>query len=174
MALDREQRGIRNGALLALTTAIAVISVCTTLEIGLAEFSDLRSGMPQLAFAAGMLAVSLAVAIGRLGNDRFVEPLDRNAAASETATPIARQYQAILTNTHEQATLAMLVYLIAAFTLPQGWTDCIAAGSLLFVAGRLFFTVGYSRGASSRAFGFGLTFYPTIILAVLSLIAALV
>ncbi len=37
----------------------------------------------------------------------------------------------------------------------------IAIAALLFVAGRILFTRGYTRGAAGRAMGFGLTAYPT-------------
>jgi uncharacterized membrane protein YecN with MAPEG domain len=56
--------------------------------------------------------------------------------------------------------------------LPVRWTDSIPACASLFLIGRLVFAAGYSKGAGSRAFGFGLTFYPTIALAILTLITA--
>jgi len=34
----------------------------------------------------------------------------------------------------------------------------------MFLVGRLFFFAGYANGAPSRAYGFGLTFYPTVML----------
>jgi hypothetical protein len=172
MRLDVEQRGIRNGAVVALLLAICALGLPIMFQINGAEFGNPAAAAPILASAFAVLAISLATAIARLARHRFAEPLDRNAAAVTTATDTARQHQAILTNTHEQATLAALVYLIAAITLPAAWSDCISAAALLFAAGRFFFTIGYAKGAAARAFGFGLTFYPTVMLGLLSLTAA--
>ncbi len=41
--------------------------------------------------------------------------------------------------------------------------------ALLFGLGRLLFLLGYHRGAAARAFGFGLSFYPTVGLYLVSL-----
>jgi len=37
----------------------------------------------------------------------------------------------------------------------------------MFLVGRLFFFAGYANGAPARAYGFGLTFYPTVLLLLL-------
>ena len=82
--------------------------------------------------------------------------------------------QSILQNTLEQAVLAVLVHLIWAVTMPGDWLPAIPAATTLFVVGRMLFWRGYERGAAARAMGFGLTFYPTVLmLAILLLFAAL-
>ncbi len=40
----------------------------------------------------------------------------------------------------------------------RGWPCAVS----LFLLGRLFFITGYRKGAGGRAFGFALTFYPTV------------
>ena len=172
MAFDNEQRGIRNGALSALLVTLAAFAISISLPLPYAEFDEFSGSETLLAIIAALLVGSLAVAIMNVANQRFFEPLDRNAAAAGTSTERIAQLQAILRNTHEQVTIAALVYFIAAMLLPVGWTDLILVASILFATGRLFFAKGYSKGAAARAFGFGLTFYPSILLAVLSLIAA--
>lgn len=57
--------------------------------------------------------------------------------------------------------LAIIAYCIWSVTMPLRWLGVIPAAALLFVIGRILFTVGYARGASGRATGFGLTAYPT-------------
>lgn len=173
MAFDTEQRGIRNGALAALAIAITAISACLFVDQPAFELGDIDGDKARLAAIASLLVGSLAVAIMNVANQRFYEPLDRNAAVAATATDKIVQMQAILRNTHEQVTIATLVYFIAWQMLPRQWTDCIMAAALLFAFGRIFFTRGYAKGAAGRAFGFGLTFYPSILLALLSLYAAL-
>lgn len=46
--------------------------------------------------------------------------------------------------------------------LPPDRMAVLAALVALFVAGRVVFAIGYPYGAAGRAFGFGLTFCPTI------------
>lgn len=172
MAFDAEQRGIRNGALAALTTTITLFGFCLLIDNPALQIADARPEKAKIALIAALLVGSLAVAIMRLANHRFYEPLDRNAAAASTATEKATQLQAILRNTHEQVTIAVLVYSIAFLLMPSAWTDAIFAAATLFAIGRFFFARGYSKGAAGRAFGFGLSFYPSILLALLSLYAA--
>lgn len=172
MAFDSEQRGIRNGALAALMVTLAAFGSAIYFPLPYAEFSHFSDSKAVFAVIAVLLAGSIAVAIMNVANQRFFEPLDRNAAAAGTSTERIAQLQAILRNTHEQVTIASLVYFIAFILLPVGWTDTIFVASLLFAIGRLFFTKGYSKGAAARAFGFGLTFYPSIVLTALSLLAA--
>lgn len=173
MAFDSEQRAIRNGAFVALMVTIAAFSACVLIDLPMFETSDVLHGKGNLAIIVAVLASCLAVAIMNVANQRFFEPLDRNAAAATTATEKSVQLQAILRNTHEQVTIAALVYIVALLTLPPKWTDAIMVAAILFVFGRIFFTRGYSKGAAGRAFGFGLTFYPSILLALLSLYTAL-
>jgi hypothetical protein len=42
----------------------------------------------------------------------------------------------------------------------------LPAAAILFLIGRILFFLGYAEGAASRAFGFALTFYPTLMLLV--------
>ncbi len=166
MAFDPEQRTIARSASVAL--AMTIISLAVTGRFTFFEVERLTL----LAIALAAPAAALFLDIARLANHRFIEPLDRNAAAAETKTAKADMQSAILRNTHEQATLAALVYGIAAILLPMHWTDAIVACALFFLIGRLFFAKGYANGAGSRAFGFGLTFYPTVALAILTLVTA--
>ncbi len=80
---------------------------------------------------------------------------------------------AILRNTHEQVTLAALVYAMAAIALPRHFTDVILGCALLFLIGRFIFATGYAKGAGGRAFGFALTFYPSVALALLTTVTTL-
>lgn len=172
MALDGEQRGIVGGVVpAALLSAMAVIVAILTQFLPVTN--DLESRAYLLAIALIAPTLCLIRAVGSVANHRFAEPLDRNAAAAHTHSDRIDILQAILRNTHEQAFIAALVYFIAAILLPSNYTDAIAACSLLFLIGRIFFTLGYARGASGRAFGFGLTFYPTIMLGALAVVSGL-
>ena len=163
MALDNEQRAIARSAVAAFLVTAAVLFVTASLPFF--ETDTIEDRLTLLVAAFAPLALVLVRDIGRLANHRFFERLDRNAAAADTKTAKADMLSAILRNTHEQVTLAMLIYAIAAITLPPRFTDAILACSALFLTGRVVFAAGYAKGAGRRAFGFGLTFYPSIVLA---------
>ena len=133
---------------------------------------DARMALAATAFAP--LALSLFVDIARLARHRFAEPHDRNASAAATKTAKADVFSAILRNTHEQVSFAALVYAMSALMLPSHWTDVVINCSGLFLIGRIVFAMGYSKGAGGRAFGFALTFYPSVMLAILTAITALI
>jgi MAPEG family len=172
MALDSEQRAIARSAIAAAAIAVAMLGAAG--QLGWIEANDIDQRLSIFAIAVAAPILGLFRDVARLGNHRFAEPLDRNAAAADTKTPKAELLSAILRNTHEQATLAGLVYLSAALLLPDYWIDAILGCAVLFIVGRIFFAANYAKGAGGRAFGFGLTFYPTMMLAILTAITALI
>ena len=46
--------------------------------------------------------------------------------------------------------------------MPQTWQAAVPAAAILFFVGRVLFWRGYAHGASARALGFALTFYPSV------------
>lgn len=171
MAFDSEQRAIARSAIAALVVTISVLVATGAFSRLKAEGIEARLSLLAAALAPLMLAFLRDIA--RLANHRFAEPLDRNAAAVETRTAKADMLSAILRNTHEQVTFAALVYALAAIALPPNWTDAILGCAVMFLIGRLIFAAGYAKGAGGRAFGFGLTFYPSVALALLTLATAI-
>ena len=81
--------------------------------------------------------------------------------------------QSILQNTLEQSVLAVLVDLIWAVVMPITWVPAVLAAAIMFFIGRTLFAVGYAGGAPSRALGFVLTFYPSIVILILIAIYAM-
>ena len=170
MAWDHEQRVIARSAFLALL--IAAITLTSTSQLAGREADALDARLALAATAFAPLALSLFLDIARLARHRFAEPLDRNAAATTSVTAKADMLNAILRNTHEQVSFAALVYAIAALMLPSHWTDAVVGCPALFLIGRIVFATGYAKGAGGRAFGFALTFYPSVMLAILTAITA--
>lgn len=109
-------------------------------------------------------ALCLIASIGALGNHRFYTPADIGGAGLTQGTPQARVLQAILQNTLEQVVTAVLVQGAWAVLMPSRWQGAVGAASCLFVLGRVMFWRGYAAGAGSRAFGFGCTFYPSLMM----------
>jgi len=77
-----------------------------------------------------------------------------------------KQLQAMLQNTLEQAVVATGVYVTWSTCMPLEWQSAIPTASILFLMGRLLFYYGYASGAPSRALGFALTYYPSMIMTV--------
>lgn len=65
-------------------------------------------------------------------------------------------------NTFEQFTAYLVAIAVVALYSPVGEARALPILTTLFVLGRMLFWVGYHKNAYLRAFGFGLTFYPTV------------
>lgn len=72
--------------------------------------------------------------------------------------------QAVLQNTLEQTVLAAIVQAAWIQMASSQWLPVANVAAILFIAGRALFATGYRKGAPARAFGFGLTFYPSVVL----------
>lgn len=65
-------------------------------------------------------------------------------------------------NTFEQFTAYFIAHCGLALYSPPNEARTLPILTALFLLGRLLFWVGYHRNPLLRAFGFGLTFYPTV------------
>jgi hypothetical protein len=165
MAIDSTQKGVARGMASAVAFAIGVFAIAYVLQWP--NFSSQPSVVVRLklaTLAALAPAAVLLLCIGRLAKHRFWTPQDIHGSALTEGTERARLLQALLQNTLEQTVLAIPVYLAAALVFPARLLPLVAAAAALFVIGRIQFFRGYASGASSRAAGFGLTFYPSVAL----------
>ncbi|WP_333573092.1 MAPEG family protein [Sphingomonas sp.] len=160
-AFKAEQRGVAIGMASAL--------LLTILVLGLVAFvTHHRSAPPfpqrlQDALRIDLLVILwVAVGIANVARLRFFSEQDIGGSGGHQASEQVRIANAVLENSFEQAVLAMVTHLIVAATF-EGSTPLIAALACLFALGRLLFWRGYKRGASGRAFGFALTFYPSVL-----------
>ena len=108
--------------------------------------------------------------IARVGAMRYFSPDDIGGVGTGPESREILVARAALQNTIEQSVLAIIAHSALALALPVNRMAVIAALTGLFVVGRITYWFGYPRGAAARAFGFALTFYPTI----MALAAALV
>ncbi|MGJ3260428.1 MAG: MAPEG family protein [Rhodospirillales bacterium] len=167
MALDDAQRRVMRNMLAALTLSIAALAWAAVAGPAfLLPPADAASPFVwALTWDAGILAC-LIVAIGNLARHRFFTPADIDGGGLTAGTERARVFQAVLQNTLEQAVIAVMAHLFWAAVMPFGAQAALPVAALLFVVGRICFAAGYAGGAGARAFGFALTFYPTVILTV--------
>ena len=114
------------------------------------------------------LAFPLLVSILRVAKYRFFHKAVLNAG-SQVQHKFDRELsilQSLLTNTMEQSLLALLIYFVWLSLCPSEDLSVICLAAASFLLGRTLFFIGYKSGASSRALGFVLTFYPHVILAI--------
>jgi hypothetical protein len=130
----------------------------------LPEHAPLDLRLQLLSWSLLLPVSTLVVCVGRLANHRFDTPEDIHGSGLTTSTERAKLLQAMLQNTQEQCLLALAIYLAGAILLPAHLLGWIPAAATMFLIGRLCFFIGYHKGAPGRAFGFGLTFYPTVIM----------
>ncbi len=165
MALSQAQGGVLRGMLGAVAVSLAVLALAlwwapAALQPPAALAERLAAA---LRWEAGVL-LCLVLTIGSLARHRFFTPADIDGSGLTAGTDRARVLQAVLQNTLEQAVIAALAHLLWVAATPAAWFAAMPAAVLLFVVGRLCFVAGYARGAPARAFGFALTFYPTVLL----------
>ena len=157
---------IRKQLLIALgmVAAVAVCLVVARLALSAPGPVADVSTADRLALAVRWLLVPglcLLVGIGFTANRRFFsrEAIDGGAPPKPGAFEINLRYN---TNTLEQTVLAAIAWSGLALALPAADLGLIPALAGLFAAGRAAFWLGYLYAPWARAFGLGLTFYPTI------------
>ncbi len=118
----------------------------------------------RLAFAAKWLLVpgfALLAGIGIVSGRRFFTA----GAIDGTRTPESKSLEINLRynqNTLEQTLLVVIAWPMLALWLPSGQLGLLPVLAVLFGFGRAAFFIGYLIAPWARAFGFALTFYPTV------------
>jgi len=119
----------------------------------------------RLAFAARWMlvpALCLFAGIAAAANRRFFssEAMDGTRTPQSRALEINLRYNQ---NTLEQTVLATVAWSGLSLTLPHERLGLIAMLAIVFAIGRILFWIGYLIAPWARAIGFGLTFYPTVV-----------
>ena len=109
--------------------------------------------LPALALLAGILAVA---------NRRFfvANAIDGERNPGGWFMEVTLRYNQ---NTLEQIVLAAIAWSGLALALPHERLGLIPGLAMLFFAGRIIFWIGYLIAPAGRAFGLGLTAYPTFV-----------
>ena len=171
MVLTTKQRGVLIG--MSTGATITVILIAAAILANPVFLSLETSSGDRIAFALkadAVIALWFAVSVGLLARHRFFTPDDIDGGGLTRGTEKAQILQATLQNTLEQTVVAVLVHAIWAVMMPLAWMSAIPAGAVLFLCGRVLFVRGYSGGAPSRALGFALTFYPSVLMIVLIIV----
>lgn len=159
MPLTDKQRGVIIG--MSLGGAIALLLVSGGIILNPFAFDYLSTGDRLYVVTASCLAPGffLMLSIGLLARHRMLTPEDIDGGGLREGTPRAKELQAVLQNTLEQAVLAIFAYFAWAFILPPTWLSVVPLAAIAFAIGRVLFMRGYAKGAPARALGFTLSFY---------------
>ncbi|MDP3739215.1 MAG: hypothetical protein Q8R02_17625 [Hyphomonadaceae bacterium] len=117
----------------------------------------------RLAFAARWMFVpglALLAGIGMTANQRFLksDAIDGERRVESKSFEINLRYNQ---NTLEQLALAAVAWTGLALALPVEQLGIVARMAVLFGVGRAAFWIGYLYAPWARAFGMGLTAYPS-------------
>lgn len=164
-----EQRSVARRMAAALVIAVGVLGMAVATDRA-APPAPFLSRLHVALRADLFVVIWLAAAIANVARLRFFSERDIAAASADTQTRTVQMAGAMLQNTVEQVALAVSTHLIVTATFDRS-DVLVTALVALFAAGRLLFWAGYRHGARGRAFGFGLTFYPSV-LALLAALAA--
>jgi hypothetical protein len=169
--LHYEQRGVIRGVVLAiLVGTVVLLGGYLFAPFPWRGYANVGERIA-LALRVDIIVFAwLIAAVANVGNRRFFSRDDIQGAgfyppSERIAIPVA-----ILQNTLEQTVLAMGAHLSLATVLIGQELVLLPLLALLFCVGRAAFWVGYRGGAGQRAFGFALTFYPTLVAYVLAII----
>ena len=175
MLIDAKQKGVLRGMgpAGAISALALVCGVLWPLPFMLPAAETAARIARALTWDTVVLAF-LVFSIGRLAQHRFFTPDDIDGSGLTQGTDRARVLQAILQNTLEQSVIAVLAHLAWAATMPPGWQGAIPVAVILYAIGRIAFIRGYTGGAGARAFGFAITFYPTVMMTLTILVTLLV
>jgi uncharacterized membrane protein YecN with MAPEG domain len=165
MSLTQQQQGVLPRMLVGVCLAITLVatgSFCTALEM---ESAMTVSGRIAIAIQSLLLPAGfLVISVGRLARHRFFTAQDIDSGSSSADSERAGELQSILQNTLEQFCIAAAVYLGWAVVMPAHTASVIPLAAVAFALGRLLFFAGFRNGASARALGFTLTFYPAVVM----------
>lgn len=165
MAIKDKQRGVLRGMLLGLAFALAVTIFGSW--VNPFYFQPDLGGFARVGVAikASLVpAIFLAICIGRLAKHRFLTPEDIDGGGLTHGTDQAKVLQSLLQNTLEQSVLAVVSYAAWAVVMPSIRLSVVPLAAIAFAIGRVMFFVGYKHGAPSRAVGFTLSFYTSVVM----------
>ncbi len=172
--MTNTQKGVLTGMVSGMILALAIV--------GFAAFGNPFSFPAELGVGAALSVaieslllpvLTLSFCIARMARHRFFTPADIDGAGLTEGTERAKILQSLLQNTLEQTVLAAGVYLAWAVLMPATTLSALPLAAIAFALGRGLFFISYEKGATARSIGFTLSFYPSLVMLFISLVAAL-
>ncbi|QJU60720.1 MAPEG family protein [Sphingomonas sp. AP4-R1] len=156
---------------MAAALCLTLLAMAAALHWGAAASRPLPDRLMIAAGADVFVLGWLAATIGNVARLRFFSAADIAGSGTTGGTVAVSRANALLQNTLEQVALAIPVHVALAMLIASSALLIIVLAAL-FAVGRLLFWIGYANGARSRAFGFALTFYPSVCGLVIAAVAA--
>ena len=167
MALSDKQLGVIKGMAIAMAVSVLTIIIGIYFDpLSYAQVENIQARTEVLGLSVILPTLFLVVSIGRLAKFRFFSADDIDGSALTKGSENVLLLQSLLQNTLEQLVITISVYTAWCFLMPVSWLSALPLCSVLFALGRILFFKGYKKGAASRAVGFALTFYSTVLLLV--------
>lgn len=163
--INRNQIGGLKGIIIGALIALCIVGLGAYLNpFGNASSLSAVEKLNIAILLCSVPATFLAVAIGRLAKHRFFSSDDIGGAGLSNDSGRTVLLQSLLQNTVEQTLLASLVYFLWSVVMPAAMLSVVPIAAIAFGVGRLLFFIGYRHGAATRAIGFSLSFYPSIMM----------
>jgi uncharacterized membrane protein YecN with MAPEG domain len=160
--MSEAQKGVLHGMVVGLALSMAIVLIGYACDCF--HFSNIDNKL-LIAFKALTLpGLFLIIAVARLAKYRFFSPEDIDGSGLTSGSKQAKILQSLIQNTIEQLCIAIIAYSAWAAIMPAQSMSVILLATLTFSVGRILFFVNYTKGASARALGFSLTFYPSVIM----------
>ena len=158
-----EQRAVVKGMVAAAGTSIIVLLLLLAFQpFPMPLLPTPQARLTYTAQADILLFAWLGAGIANVARQRFSSAPDIGGSGQAGGSAAVARSSAILQNTLEQAVFAFGTHLALSTYLPARWMIVIPELIGLFCVGRICFWLGYKHGAAGRAFGFALTFYPSV------------
>jgi len=155
--MTRDQEQVLGG--MALAVVVTVIALVPAYLLSKSGADHVRLSAPE---ASALAVLALVFCIGGIARKRFFHADVIGGAAFDKPGSAVAIDKAVLQNTLEQTVLAVIACNGLAAELPMLAPVLLPVLVSLFLIGRILFIAGYAKGAGGRAFGFALTFYPTV------------
>jgi len=162
--LNKQQRDVRIGMVAgAVFCALWVWMGYDFITIELPLWPGVEDRLAYAAKCELFAAMMLLFGIMLVAGQRFFSEaaIDGRADGLSAAITINLRY---IQNTLEQLVLMVIAHMAFAATADSGQMKIIPILVSLFMVGRLCFWIGYHQSPLSRAFGFAVTFYPTVVM----------
>ena len=174
LEVTKKQMGILRGMGIGLSTSILLSLYSITYNpLSFPKSMQLEDKLFVLGLSLSVPSFFLILSIARIAQHRFFSPIDIDSTAKNSSSKPLHCLQSILQNTLEQTALATIVYFLWILMTPSAWLSALPLSAGCFFYGRILFIKGFQKGASSRALGFALTFYPLVIMFILILFSTI-
>lgn len=160
---QREQRRVASGMGAGVVVTLAVPLLLVGLQpFSLPHFPTTAARLDFVVRIDILVVAWLGAAIANVARLRFFSATDIEGSWQSEPSASVRRASAMVQNTLEQVVFATGSHCALATQLPERWMMIVPGLVGLFCLGRALFWLSYRHGAGARAFGFALTFYPSI------------